>query len=507
MINNILSAIFTFFFVGGMTKNTEDNVQHASWLKTIAYLVLTIIVSLFYLRTLKVETLLSYVDLRKSNAYNKEYAVIKINTVFDGVETDMCDYDDRLLDLDFGNNCSYWNKYRYFEGLFPVDSTGIFIRQITRKINRDGEKNKYINSFVSKSEGFGDIWHEYYKGVVDSFLLPFCKGQDVSKYSLICCIKRIPDFSLIKDISHFPFYQYTQKSKDNSTTQKIVVFPLERQRALKKFGVSDSILNIFGNRGMAFFMVNAIDNEVIANFSHSLDNIQSFYELQVKGDNLNSLNYFTAADISQCKFRLLLHSPMEIGKLTITFNTPVEFSELPFKVDKMNLYGFEVTDSATLSNLKSSNTLIHMKFPEMENKQLVRSLILTTLLTALASLFLYNFYYVLRKMFYRRRAGEDEVKITPMNNKIRIAHVLHNVLCLFSLAILLYFAIRIYNNNPYYITPRLVFFNLEFKWWLFLNICLFVVCWVSIEMLLYSWAYDKKKSEIDETQTKVKSEN
>ena len=68
MLNNLLSSLFAFFFWGGTTLATKDNIRHASWLKTFTYLVLTIIVALIYAKTLKVETMMTYVDIRDGNS-------------------------------------------------------------------------------------------------------------------------------------------------------------------------------------------------------------------------------------------------------------------------------------------------------------------------------------------------------------------------------------------------------------------------------------------------------
>ena len=46
---------------------------------------------------------------------------------------------------------------------------------------------------------------------------------------------------------------------------------------------------------------------------------------------------------------------------------------------------------------------LHVKFPTLENKQLIRSLILTTVLTALLSLFLSNLYHCFRKVILSKK--------------------------------------------------------------------------------------------------------
>lgn len=496
MINNFLSSLIAFFFAGGMTANTEDNVRHSSWLKTITFLVITIIVLLFFLKTVQVKTLLTYVDYRDGYSFAKECAFIKINNSFTGEIPDICDYDSTLKDLGVGicdnHSIIKYNNDHYYEGLIPLDSSGVYIRHYINGWCNEQAK-QFLKQFDTKSQGFGDKWAKYFQGVVDSFLIPYADGRDVAKYSLIYCQKRIPDFSVTKNPHSFDHRVTNNYNSDSLVNQDIYVVPLEFQKNLKRFGISDSIRNLWGNKGQAIFMVSAVDHDIEIK-PYLLQNISNEIRITHKDGGLNNLNYFTAADISQCNYRLLLHSSIKIKKLTVTFNTPVEISPLPFVVNKMSTYGFEVTDSASLEYLKSSNTLMHIKFPVMENKQLVRSLILTTLLTTFASLFLYNLYYLVIRIIKNR--GEDKKKV-KMNKRLRIARALSSLLHIFILLVLLHYSIRIYNENPYYISGKFLGFYIGYYWFILIVIIALLLMYVGFEIIIIDFAKAKDKCEND----------
>ena len=123
--------------------------------------------------------------------------------------------------------------------------------------------------------------------------------------------------------------------------------------------------------------------------------------------NYNTMNFFTAADLTQCSYEVNVYSACPIDFLRFNFNIPVELSPLYLKTDTMDAYGFQITDKTTLANFSKVNKgdyghliRFHVKLPTLANMQLIRSLILTTLLTTFVTLFLSALYYRLKKSIY-----------------------------------------------------------------------------------------------------------
>ena len=481
MLNNLLSSLFAFFFWGGTTLATKDNIRHASWLKTFTYFVLTIIVALIYAKTLKVETMMTYMDIRDGNSAKVLDGVkIKINTACEGVLNADDSFYGWLKDSILGLRMGAENSYRallYYDEPFPYNQTGVCIRAYV-----DYKDSAYFRSFDSSFE-------TYFKGYVDSLSAPPTRPtrqKQNPRVAMITSHRRIHNmlpFTFVKDdqdslkivydaTSGEPLYHYIQ------------VVSFENARRLRVF-VSDTIRHLWGRHGIAAF-----SNLQIPQSSHSTASSDMLL------DKSYELGYMSAADISQCKYRLYLHSDYPIKKLTVTFNTPVEFMPLPFKVNRMSAYGFEITDSTALAELRGSNTLMYMKFPQMANKQLARSLILTTILTALASLFLYNFYYAVRRLF-ENEEGEEYHPLT--NKRYKITWVLHNVLCITFLLFALYLTYRMYQGRLYYVIPQFLGIKISLGLWVSIAIAYLVFIFVGCEQALSRYVRSGKEPTTDES--------
>lgn len=115
-------------------------------------------------------------------------------------------------------------------------------------------------------------------------------------------------------------------------------------------------------------------------------------------EHINTLNFFSAADLSQCNYMLDVRSDIPIDNFKVCFDIPVEVSSADINNNKFDSREFTVDLKGELYSNVNKFALYHIKFPTLANLQLIRSLILTTLLTALLSLFFTNLYYLLRKL-------------------------------------------------------------------------------------------------------------
>lgn len=127
------------------------------------------------------------------------------------------------------------------------------------------------------------------------------------------------------------------------------------------------------------------------------------YEVPIMTKSMNTMNVFSAADLSQCTYIVSIMSDCPLNKVYFNFDVPVELLPSKCKPDQADAYDIIFKDSLTLERIRNHIMVLHFKMPTMQNVQLVRSLILTTLLSAMLSLFALNFYYLCRKEMNRCR--------------------------------------------------------------------------------------------------------
>lgn len=126
-------------------------------------------------------------------------------------------------------------------------------------------------------------------------------------------------------------------------------------------------------------------------------------KMPVVSNALNTMNIFSAADLSQCTYIVCIMSDCPLNYIYFNFDVPVELLPSKYKPDQADAYDINFKDSLTLERIRNHMMVLHFKMPTMQNVQLVRSLVLTTLLSGLLSLFVLNFYYLCRKEMNRCR--------------------------------------------------------------------------------------------------------
>ena len=134
---------------------------------------------------------------------------------------------------------------------------------------------------------------------------------------------------------------------------------------------------------------------------------------------INKMNFLTAADVSQFTYVLGVISKMPVKNIHVITDIPIEMCPIDEWV-KPNTFGFDMEDGVS-NDLNKSLTAVHIKLPTLANLQLIRSLILTTLITALVSLFAVNLYYCLRRSAkgYRKKHAMSISKLRHIS-KLRI---------------------------------------------------------------------------------------
>lgn len=115
--------------------------------------------------------------------------------------------------------------------------------------------------------------------------------------------------------------------------------------------------------------------------------------------HINSLNFFSAADLSQCIYQFNIQSDIPIDSFFVCFDIPVEVTSYYNNENHFDSRCFSIDLQENNDGSVTQFLKYHIKLPTLANLQLIRSLILTTLLTALWSLFLSSFYYYCRKKY------------------------------------------------------------------------------------------------------------
>ena len=118
-------------------------------------------------------------------------------------------------------------------------------------------------------------------------------------------------------------------------------------------------------------------------------------------ENINTLNLLSAADLSQCEYEIRVFSLLPVDSLSLYFDIPVIISGLDIKKDDISSKKIKLDITDRARHPWGEYIEFHASMPTLSNMQLIRSLVLTTILTALCSLFLTNLFYYCRKLYLK----------------------------------------------------------------------------------------------------------
>ncbi len=165
------------------------------------------------------------------------------------------------------------------------------------------------------------------------------------------------------------------------------------------------------------------------------------YSKSFASKHINRLNFFSAADLSQCLYMCEITTDIPIDNFKICFDIPIELSNQAISQNRFDSREFSIDIEEDKYGWAHKVIYYHIKFPTLANLQLIRSLILTTLLTALLSVFFANLYYYCRKLYKKHIAKH------PLNDaqkrKIESVWILvgkiiiRSIIILFALALFL----------------------------------------------------------------------
>lgn len=426
MINTFLAALVATFFWGKSTKDVEEKTQLSSWTRTIVYGVLAIAVWAFYLKTNQVATVsknIQIMDVRRCIDSNKNVidtvAKIELRNIFS----------QDLIENKLGySKLSSTQK----DSIKRTSSQGgLYIVQ------------NYFNKTDCKIE------------TIDEFKNELCQ---LDKHTII----PIDSLSHVYQVSYFStsipslvplspkfLVEYDSYPFGNKEAMLTMIYSdYESYPYEKKFVVETRDSHGRNNKGDVQPKGTVESTVYTAVLYSSIKNEEVYHCQYSNEDNFtNKLNFFTAADVSQYTCFIRLKSKCYIKELDLYYDLPIEIN--PYD-SCMSVGSHNITVRGSYINDKDGDVQLgfHVKFPTLANLQLVRSLILTTLLTALVSMFFLNLFYRIRK----HAINFKEKHITQISDvRVKSFKIKMYIILYILLIILCYISWRIFKDNPFHL--------------------------------------------------------
>lgn len=392
MINFLIALLIALGFWSRASKQIEAKTRNSSWWRVGVLLVITAFVAVFYWKTNEIATIKSHlhVGLVRGSIYKDSVMLsdtIWVDSVIDNhkvkyetIATRMIVNDTLPRDSVVLTYIYRFDKLNHFrqgwEALGKQDSIDWEIEKYGGLRLEIGVRNDSISTARTFDKEYNDFFIS--QGV----------GDDHCKYYTRYIATRIPSLFL---------FQPEIESRTIPQTNGQAEFLSLRNYAKTK-EMSEDVTNYYGQDGVVY---------------HTFDWFKNCYERSAGSWNgisrrfsclgINSMNFFTAADLTQLTIENQIESQCPIAQYIMQFDIPVEFLPVRYKISEQSPYSFVIFDKPSLNQLNNGIRTFHVKFPTMQNLQLIRSLILTTILTALVSLLSTNLYFRLRKHYLKYR--------------------------------------------------------------------------------------------------------
>lgn len=454
MINAIIASILSLFFWGKATKEIEEKTQLASLTKTFIFFVLSLAVALFYYKTYQVATIYSYIDvqgIQESKDANGNIAdtvdIIRIENRFSSGITEHQDLNEK--------------RSRINDPL-ATDFGGIFVKILMRddsiyKSERNPDFKDYIIDVPIK-----DIDH-CYKTYLVSTSFP----------------------------SIFPFYPAWSHNEEwtSDTNDAYLLLAGGDIKNNAIFVKSYRSPNLEGENIESEFERSKINGSFNAMLSASKRSSQkaSYVKAALSGSFLNTINFFSAADLSQYIQAIQIKSSCPVRYLEVSYDLPIEVENYD---SCMTIgptgFGFK---GDYLDQMVNDSSHFLVKMPTLSNLQLIRSLILTTLLTALLALFFTNLFYVIRK----KAIEVKEKKFVAVSDiKVKQFKIKMIILLIVLSGISLYLLWLVYKDSPIYYPAEVL--EDYFKWFV-LGVILIILIIIYLVYWQFRKAYNIKKKD------------
>lgn len=445
MINVFISSLIALFFLGKTSKETREKTARASWFRTIVYLFLTVIFGFVFYKSNQVSTIVNIVELR----------------CLRGTEDSLHNPLDTIMYIDIYNNFktmgSYKNEYNNLQNKYTdekhISEYGGVYASMKRKISDQDRiitREELIKS--SKYEPFNDSINKYL-------------GKDISQlgsiYELSLLTTNIPNFIPLFPVTELPlswvcsddgsmWFSFIAKNSRNNNFLNVSIDG-ESNNSVKNKIAGEKIWD-----NGSFFQLTSFFSDI---------NMHRYFEkFEIYGINqlANTINFLTAADLSQYSYIVSFRSDMPVKCINVKYNIPIELTNVGegFSVgaNYFTLYHQDLTKVIR----EGYPLYFHVKLPTMANLQEIRSLVLTALVTTFFSLFCTNLFFCLRKraMKYRLLHLQRISSLKRISRKrLTFYRYFHYMLVL----ILLSFILFVVCMSCYDITLMVNFDYIEYK--------------------------------------------
>lgn len=453
MTQLIVALIISLIFWGKVSKDALDNNPKLDVIKTIVYFTLSVIVAIIYYKSSQVDYSTNYVEVNKllSTTNDKGKCSDSVSIVVNHRMT--------------RENVRYMTTFKKFNPLGGVD-INIKSKRDYRQLNIDSTKLKGIYTLLSKSLRDSSLNKEIPEGSCLSNIIGRYKdelylyrpylGEIEAKFSYDTLLKKNDSIELIntlkyifKDqrslylISYLPpkrktflpidilkkdethlikggddKYSYSVKAK---SFQEEFIDPVWNEKGIDREKIKKELDSRNLTLHQYYLGCSNIPHEKYV--SHTPDSM-AFLNLISQDSLFNYVDYFTSSDMSQRIFTVSLFSEIPLCGLNITFDEPINVSNIYPEPDTLSMNQIIYTDRNKLEYLRTRSLTFHAKLPTYENKQLLRSLILTTILTAVFSLFCTNLYIcgkgIIRK--FQSKKSISDVDREKYKKRIAIYH-------------------------------------------------------------------------------------
>lgn len=452
MISTIIGAIVTLLCWAKVSKDTEEQTQLASWTKTGVLAVLTIVVLVFYLKTYQVKTITNYVNIHdykscvdSSGNILDTIKLVRITNKFSSGITENLHEEKLKKTKDERSSIELGSVYIAHQLVTPDPIKKQRIKYNAKNLKDQGKDtlDKFLEVPISDYNHIYDI--NYLRTSVPSLipLLPsFVEKENIRKDNLIGVKIYGSHNSLYSD-------EETRATKRNINPDGSID---ETEASKKLFDNAFAGVSFYGDIGD----VDSVSTSFV-----------SFYS-----NIANTFNFFTAADISQYTQAIDITSDCYVEKLTFMYDIPIGIN--PYD-SCMTVFAnsFSVRGKCLNDNIvKGYGLQFHVMLPTLANLQLIRSLILTTLLTALAALLLANIFYLFRKYSVKyieeHKDQISELKLKKFKKKIYILLVV-------VFATTIYITIKIYKEEAFHIPMNVYSFLWQNYEWIFLGIIILMI--------------------------------
>lgn len=403
-------AIVIFILVLGWGKISIDSLNNNprySVFKTIIYLFLSIILCFIYYQTSTVTTNINQIAIKKLNGtFDKDSTNIDVAEVCFNNRMHIDKIGDYLTREDYLTKGGFEViVYPYkVDGFTQYDSTSILtIYRILNEYNKVNNRDHSIPESNLAKDIIVKYLEEYNVFRKDDLPLviekAFDRKEKLSKADstvLIQCLNYIlKDNKLLYDVtfvsssnpSFLPYETYKNDSTYFCDTEKNQLCLILTSKVK---GYNHPTL---GELSSKFFLKEL--NLWNANYTEFVvaDNRRKgvpLFKVYTKDSLTNHIDYFTAADMSQAIYNISVDSDIPLRNLYITFDEPFSVSSINPQPDTISRFAISYNDSSKLQYVRNHPIEFHVKYPTYENKQLLRSLILTTVLVGVISLFCIN---------------------------------------------------------------------------------------------------------------------